>query len=217
MSRPIHHPLLARVYDPVTAIGDRLFLARHRFALASGVSGNVLDLGSGTGKMVPHLRTATRPDSTLTIHSLEPDPAMRTRAAERALGRHNADSLVGGVGEQLPYQDDTFDVVIAGMVFCTVDDPPRVLDEVCRVLRPGGEFRALEHIRSSGPDRHVQRISRPLWSVLSGGCRPDRRTDQLFLDHPDLQLGSITHVQTGLPPIRPFIRARLRYVPAGNS
>jgi ubiquinone/menaquinone biosynthesis C-methylase UbiE len=102
---------------------------------------------------------------------------MRRRARRRAdeLGRNV--TLVDGPAEQLPFEDDTFDTVVSLAVLCSVDDPPRVLAEIRRVLKPGGRFIFLEHVRSDEPNlAHWQeRLARP-WGWAAGGCHPNRRT-----------------------------------------
>ncbi len=74
------HPLFARVYDPVMSLPERLLLADHRAHLAEGLSGMVLDIGSGTGAMFPHYPVGAE----LTVHGIEPDPHMRRQAVDRA-------------------------------------------------------------------------------------------------------------------------------------
>jgi SAM-dependent methyltransferase len=53
--------------------------------------------------------------------------------------------------EDLPFEDDSFDAVVCTLVLCGVDDQPRALRELRRVLRPGGELVFMEHIRSDEP------------------------------------------------------------------
>ncbi|MFC6964172.1 class I SAM-dependent methyltransferase [Halocatena marina] len=98
--------------------------------------------------MFPYLRTAVQRGPALHLHAIEPDPHRR-RQAKRTASTHGLDvHLRSGRAESLPYADDTFDVIIASAVFCTVQDPSRALTEVHRVVKPDGEFRFLEHVRS---------------------------------------------------------------------
>ena len=53
--------------------------------------------------------------------------------------------------EDLPFEDDTFDVVVSTLVLCGVSDQPRSLREIRRVLRPGGELLFIEHVRADDP------------------------------------------------------------------
>ena len=69
--------------------------------------------------------------------------------------------------------------MVSGLVFCSVDDPARGLAEVRRVLGPGGTLRMLEHVRSGHPARaRWQDRVQPLWTRVSGGCRPNRDTER---------------------------------------
>ena len=53
--------------------------------------------------------------------------------------------------EDLPFEDDSFDVVVSTLVLCGVEDQPRALREARRVLRPGGRLLFIEHVRSEDP------------------------------------------------------------------
>jgi ubiquinone/menaquinone biosynthesis C-methylase UbiE len=86
--------------------------------------------------------------------------------------------MVVGNAEDLPFRDATFDTVVSGLVFCSVRDAARGLSEVRRVLRPQGEFRLLEHVRShSALGAAVQDAVQPAWTWIAGGCHPNRDTE----------------------------------------
>jgi len=79
--------------------------------------------------------------------------------------------------EELPFEDASFDTVVSTLVFCSVGDPSRGLAEVRRVLKPGGTFRFVEHVRADGGWKaRVQDAIVPLWGWLGAGCHPNRRT-----------------------------------------
>ncbi|WP_324756592.1 class I SAM-dependent methyltransferase [Haloarcula sp. GH36] len=199
------HPLFAAIYDPVTAVAERTLLRPHRQYLARDLGETVLDLGAGTGAMFPFLA-----GSGSAIHAVEPDGHMRRQAAERARSLGLAVTLRSAGAADLPYADNTFDTVIASMVFCTIGDPEAALDEVARVLEPGGEFRFLEHVADDGWRERVQRAVTPLWRRLAGGCHLTRRTAALFAAHPAFDVLELERRTLGVTPIRPFVRGRLR-------
>jgi ubiquinone/menaquinone biosynthesis C-methylase UbiE len=156
------------LYDALAALQDRTGLVRWRRWLAQGARGRVLDLGTGTGRMLPYYPAAAR------VVGLDPLPAALGRARRRA--RHVP--LVVGRAESLPFRDGAFDTVVGSLVLCSVADPARVLAEVRRVLAPGGELRLVEHVRSARPWRaRVQDWIQPAWTRLTGGCHPNRETE----------------------------------------
>ncbi|WP_231183102.1 class I SAM-dependent methyltransferase [Haladaptatus sp. DYF46] len=189
----------------VAALSERFDLAEHRRYLARNLEGTVLDLGAGSGAMVPYLQTAVRREPSLDLHAIEPNPDRR-RQAKRTASAHDLDINVrSGRAESLPYADDSFDVVIASAVFCTVQDPFLALGEVHRVLKPDGEFRFLEHVRSDGPRGYVQDAVTPLWKRIDDGCHLDRRTDEWIAAGP-FAIDDIETLRLGVSPSRPFVR-----------
>jgi ubiquinone/menaquinone biosynthesis C-methylase UbiE len=84
--------------------------------------------------------------------------------------------------EGLPFEDASFDSVTATLVFCTVPNPEAAAAEVARVLRPGGAFIFLEHVRDAEGSRRARwqdRLERP-WGVLGAGCHPNRETAKVI-------------------------------------
>jgi SAM-dependent methyltransferase len=114
-------------------------------------------------------------------------------------------SVVGARGEALPYRDDAFDVVISSLVGCTIQDLHAALDEIVRVLRPGGEFRFVEHVAADGIAGRVQSVLDPAWTRLAGGCHLDRDLEAAYRGHGGLDVTSVESVR-GIPPAAPFIR-----------
>jgi SAM-dependent methyltransferase len=159
------------LYDAFMAVSERAGLGAWRRVLAARARGRVLEVGCGTGRNLPLYRRRAIVVAT--------DPALRLLL--RA-GRRSPDvPLVVSRVEQLPFADDCFDTVVSSLVFCTVSEPQRGLDEVRRVLTPGGTLRMLEHVRSSIPwVARVQDTVQPLWTRISGGCHLNRDTETLL-------------------------------------
>ncbi len=73
--------------------------------------------------------------------------------------------------------EKAFDAAVASLVLCSVPDPAGALAEIRRVLRPGGQLRFFEHVRSANPLLGLaQDAITPLWSRAGGGCHPNRDT-----------------------------------------
>ncbi|WP_254524587.1 class I SAM-dependent methyltransferase [Natrinema caseinilyticum] len=200
------HPAFAALYDRL--MPDRFLFGPHREYLAADLSGRVLDLGAGTGVMIPYLADAA--DADLEYHAVEPDPNMRRRAAQKAAQTDMSVDLRGARGESLPYADESFDVVISGLVFCTIDDPDAALDEVARVLRPGGELRFLEHVRNDGWRAWAQDRINPIWARAAAGCQLNRETVERFVGHDGFDVLEIERLEVGLFPATPILRGRLQ-------
>jgi len=166
------HPVLARVYDLVMAPSERFGgMSRVRERLVRDATGRVLEVGIGTGLLLPHYRAAAE------VHGVDPDPLMLRRARRRAAAVPVPVRLVLGDARALPYRRDTFDVAVVGLAFCTIPTPSRALAELRRVVRPGGELRFLEHVRSPSPRVAAwQRRLAPAWRRVAGGCRLDQDT-----------------------------------------
>ena len=170
------HPIVSRLYDPVMAIPERTMLPKHREYLVADLSGRVLDLGAGTGAMFPYV--AGHPE--IELHAIEPDPEMRRQAQSKAESLGLPVEISDAGGESLPYEDDSFDAVVASFVFCTIPDPDAALSEVARVLKPGGEFRFLEHVRAEGVVGDLHDLLAPAWHTVAGGCHLNRETGTTF-------------------------------------
>jgi SAM-dependent methyltransferase len=156
------------VYDAVMSLFEWTGLARWRAWLVGGARGRTLEVGCGTGRNLPLYDPGAR------VVALELDRHV-LRAARRRAGHV---PIVVGNAEDLPFGDRTFDTVVSGLVFCSVRDAARGLRDVRRVLRPDGEFRLIEHVRSrSSAGAAIQDAIQPAWTWITGGCHPNRDTE----------------------------------------
>jgi SAM-dependent methyltransferase len=164
--------LFSRLYDPVMELPERAGLGELRRGVLRGLRGRVLELGIGTGRNLPLYGAGV--DS---LTGIDPDEAMLVQAEKRAGDVSFPVELVAAPAEELPFGDGSFDAVVSTLVFCTVQDPSRALGEVRRVLKRGGEFRLLEHVRvEKEPFGWMQEKATPLWKHVAGGCHLDRDT-----------------------------------------
>ena len=144
-----------------------------RRRLLAGLHGSVLEVGSGDGRSFEHY-----PPGVKHLLAVEPDGTARATAAERAHDAAIPIDIVEGTAEQLPAEDGAFDAVVLMGILCSVRDPVTALRELRRVLRPGGELRFWEHVRSGNAVfRGVQRATDALfWTRALGGCETTRDT-----------------------------------------
>jgi SAM-dependent methyltransferase len=160
----------AALYDPFLRRGERLGLAGRRAELLRRARGQVVEIGAGTGLNVRHY------PPTAQVVLTEPVPAMYRRLEKRVRDRAGM-RPVRAAADALPMADASVDTVVSTLVLCTVPDVDRVLAELVRVLRPGGQLLFCEHVRAEDPKlaRRQKRLAGP-WAAFAQGCRCDRDT-----------------------------------------
>ncbi|HEX2740403.1 MAG TPA: class I SAM-dependent methyltransferase [Rubrobacter sp.] len=164
------HRIFAALYGSLGFCIERLWMGEHRPRLLKGASGAVLEIGGGTGANLPHYSDVER------VTVAEPDPFMRKRLIPK-LGAARVPVEVSAAGaEALPFHDGSFDTVVSTLVLCTVPDQGSALEEIRRVLRPGGRLLFIEHVRATGSIARWQDRIEPFWRRLFGGCHPNRDT-----------------------------------------
>ncbi len=164
------HPIFASLYDPLGGTMERRWMGGRRRRLLAGARGAVLEIGGGTGANLPHYRSVNR------VIVAEPDPFMRKRLGQKLEDARFPVEVSAAGAEALPFSDGSFDTVVSTLVLCTVPDQGSALDEVRRVLRPGGRLLFIEHVRATGSMARWQDRIEPLWGRLLGGCHPNRDT-----------------------------------------
>ncbi len=164
--------LFARLYDPLMELPESLGLRRMRREILGGLQGDILELGVGTGRNL-----SLYPPTVGRLSGIDPDEVMLSQAHQRACKVSFPVELVLASAEELPFEDGSLDAVVSTLVFCTVAHPPKAFEEVRRVLRGGGEFRLLEHVKTrQEPMGWLQEKVTPLWKHVAGGCHLDRDT-----------------------------------------
>ncbi|KAL5718859.1 hypothetical protein ACHQM5_011719 [Ranunculus cassubicifolius] len=138
---------------------------------------NVLELGIGTG---PNLTYYAR-DADVYVFGVDPNKSMEkyTKAAVAAAGLASDHfTFLEGVGEALPVGDGSMDAVIGTLVLCSVKDVKLALQEVKRVLKPGGLYIFIEHVAAKDGTtlRFIQNALDPLQQLVSDGCHLTRET-----------------------------------------
>ena len=163
--------IFAAGYDHIMSASETATLQTHREALIPQAAGRVLEIGGGTGANLPFYAGL----ETLTV--TEPERPMMHRLQRRLRGRSPEALLVRAPAEDLPFEDDSFDVAVSTLVLCTVDDQPRALRELRRVLKPGGRLLFIEHVRADDERlaRWQDRLN-GLQTRLGHGCNCNRPT-----------------------------------------
>ncbi|MFI6595094.1 class I SAM-dependent methyltransferase [Nonomuraea sp. NPDC050536] len=166
------HPRFARMYERMSAVAEQGAMSGYRDRLLAGLSGRVIEIGAGNGMNFAHY-----PREVTQVVAVEPEGLLRAAALKTAAGSAVPVEVVAGHADALPYEDGSFDAAVLSLVLCSVDDQAVTLAEARRVLRPGGELRFFEHVRSHHPVAAlVQRVVTPVWSRAGGGCHLDRDT-----------------------------------------
>ncbi len=159
---------------------DRSLVAKYRRELLAHASGNILEIGFGTGLNLPYYPPRVRK-----ITTVDPNIGMHRRARSRIKQAGiEVDQRVLG-GERLPFEDGAFDCVVSTFTLCSIEDVGQALREVYRVLRAGGRFAFLEH--GISPQLKVQKWQRCLNCLqmrLADGCHLDRDIRALVTAQP---------------------------------
>lgn len=133
--------------------------------------GRVLEIGIGTGLNLSFYDT----QKVSAIVGVDPAAQMQTLARQRADNIGIPVEMVALELGQIQAADASFDSIVCTFTLCTIPDPLAALQEMRRVLKPGGKFLFSEHGRA--PDAGVRawqnRIT-PLWKPLAGGCHLNR-------------------------------------------
>lgn len=170
----VHHPRFARMYARVATQAEGRGQREHREKLlAPPLTGRVVEVGAGHG-----LNFARYPSTVDEVVAVEPESHLRQLAVEAAAAATVPITVVDGTASALPLDDDAFDVVVSSLVLCSVPDQAVALAEMRRVLRPGGELRFYEHVRSEARwHARIQWLAdHTIWPYLAGGCHAARNT-----------------------------------------
>jgi ubiquinone/menaquinone biosynthesis C-methylase UbiE len=153
------------------------FIAEERKKCLAGVSGQVLEVGFGSGHNLPYY-----PSLVEKVVAIDPSVVGAKLARKRVILAPFSVEYLPLKGEEIPAAEHTFDSVVSTFTLCTIPDVATALWQVRRVLKPDGRFFFLEHGRS--PEPAVQRWQdrmNDLQKALCGGCNLNRNIEQLVV------------------------------------
>ena len=180
---------------------DYATMAELKRSLLGNLQGRVLEIGPGSG-----LNLSYYPKD---IHwiGVELNPFTQTYLQEEAqqLGLKHIDFRTGSA-EQLDVEDNSIDAVVSTYVLCAVTNLTESLQEILRVLKPGGHFLFIEHVAAKEATwtRRLQGWVRPVWKVVFDGCHPDRETG-LALQNAGFKQVHYQQFQVAIPIVSPHI------------
>ena len=200
--------LASRLYDPFMRHCEEACLADWRRNLLAKASGEVLEVGAGTGANIEWY-----PDGIDEVVFVEPADYMRAqlqrRLNESFSGRYRVD--------ERPIEDfdadiEDFDTVVLTLVLCSVDEPMAVLERLRDLLRPGGQLLFLEHVKAHKTGRRrAQKILEPVWKYCAGNCHLTRDSEALIGDAGfEFEAIERDEMDAALPFLRPTIRGVAR-------
>lgn len=198
-------------YPRLMGVSERAGGAALRARVVGQARGRTLEIGAGNGYNLPHYTSAV---TELVV--TEPSPHMvellrrRLTAEPPPVGRWE---LVRTGAEVLPFPDASFDTVTGGYVHCSIPRPALAIAEITRVLKPGGRYLFIEHVRARDGSLlgRLQDVIEPMHVYVAAGCHPNRRTEQL-LRNSELSVEQLerTNLPRSSPSVRPVILGAAR-------
>jgi ubiquinone/menaquinone biosynthesis C-methylase UbiE len=163
------HRWFAAMYDTLYQRFQKR-LEEWRRWVVGGAEGQIVEIGAGTGASFLYY------SKTQHVVATEPDPYMLRKAQRRAARIGLNVEFRPDAAEALAIPDASVDTVISTLVLCTVRDQAKALQEVRRVLKPGGQFRFIEHVRGQGILGRMHDLVSPVLQWLGAGCHLNRKT-----------------------------------------
>jgi ubiquinone/menaquinone biosynthesis C-methylase UbiE len=159
--------ILPRFIDK--ALGNDTILEYRREA-AKGLSGDVVEIGFGSG-----LNVEAYPEEVTRVYAVDPALVGRKLASERVAASSIEVDYIGLDGEKLPLDDNSCDGALSTFTLCTIPDAPAAIDELRRVVKPGGRVHVLEHGQARDENVHKwQTRLNPVQRRIGDGCHLDR-------------------------------------------
>ena len=195
----------AALYHTLMEGAERAGLGEQRAALVRDLRGDILEIGAGTGLMFGHYQPGAR------VTAIEVDASFAATAREKARAARVVIDVQEGDARKLTFPDASFDAVVIALVLCSVRGADQVVAEARRVLRPGGQLRLIEHVRSDRAIPGALMVAfNWLWRLLNGqGCNMHRRPLPL-IEKAGFRVEDVVPFQVFAPGIPAFPMRRIR-------
>lgn len=171
--------IFSRYYPKIEKNMSRAGFSRLREQLVGKTFGQVLDIGCAHGPNIDYLGPSVKG-----YVGLDPDFNLLRGATNKAIKTDITSSFIQGSATSLPFEDSSFDTVIATLVFCSITNLDNAVGEVYRVLKAGGQLFYLEHVRSKKKlQLVVQKTVNGAWKRIAGGCQLTKDPETLLIKH----------------------------------
>lgn len=168
--------LMAKFYDKIMHEAEEKSLRKWREDLLKNISGDVLELGCGTGANLEFY-----PDTVKRLVLLEPSIHMRQKLQEKVVNYKQANiEILDDTAECISLPDASFDAVVCTLVLCSVNHVEKALSEIYRVLRPQGKLFLIEHVAATHDITRYRWQLRLawVWKSIFDGCHLTRHTEE---------------------------------------
>ena len=187
------------VYDAIMYLPENLFLRTRRKRLLSELSGNILEVGTGTGINFKYYNRKIR------LTGVEPSPFMFAKAKKKKITLPGSNRFtLYNIGCGFPEMErlitpNSIDAIVCTLVLCTIPDPEKAIENFMKWLKPGGQLLIIEHVRAHNRvGQKIQHLFTPVWKRIADGCHLDRPTD-ILLTRSTFTLERECHFWLGLP------------------
>lgn len=159
------------LYDMFMSPFEKSMLTRIRKNIIPKAFGNVLEIGYGTGVNFQYYNPAL----VKKISALDTQPSAVKLNSELPI------EFFKGQAENLPFEDETFDSVVETLVFCSVKNLDKAINEVLRILKPGGIFIFMDHVLPEEKNMAALfKATNTIWPKIAGGCNLTREPHKLI-------------------------------------
>ena len=196
--------LWSKFYDKMIKDAEEKGLSDWRQTLLQNISGDVLEIGCGTGANINFYPAAVN-----RLVLLEPSKHMIGKLKEKYQHKLANAEILNHPAENILLPDNSFDYVVCTLVLCSVNNLEKSLAEIYRLLKPQGKFIFIEHVAATNNPQRLRWQHRLnfVWKHLMDGCHTTRSTEEVILktgfNIQEIQRQSMR----GVPPIvRPSIR-----------